>query len=85
MDAGVSAREGFPGAPPEVIAAARDTAMNPAVLTAFALAIVADGEGPAYPGIAGHEPALMRGRAAAKTIDQCVAQLRAAACHQETV
>lgn len=42
--------KGLAGAPPERIAAARDTATNPAVCEAFALAIIADGEGPAYPG-----------------------------------
>jgi FAD/FMN-containing dehydrogenase len=71
--------KGLAGAPPEALAAARDTAMNPAVLSAFALAIVAAGQGPAYPGIAGHEPDVIKGRAVAKIIDQCVAQLRAVA------
>lgn len=32
---------------------ARDTAVNPAVLDAFALAIVGDGQGPAFPGVSG--------------------------------
>src|SRR5208283_2850938 len=41
--------KGLAGAPPEAIEAAKDTAMNPAVCGAFALAIVADGQGPAYP------------------------------------
>ncbi len=71
--------KGLAGAPPDAIAAAEDTAMNPAVLTAFALAIVADGQGPAYPGIPGHEPDVVKGRAAAKAIDRCMEQLRAAA------
>ncbi|MGZ5269079.1 MAG: FAD-binding protein [Ramlibacter sp.] len=48
--------KGLAGAPPEVLAAARDTAMNPAVLDAFALVICGAGEQPAYPGVAGHEP-----------------------------
>lgn len=43
--------KGLAGAPAEAIAAARETATNPAVLDAFALAIIADGEGPAYPGM----------------------------------
>jgi len=47
------------------------------VLTAFALAIVGDAEGPAYPGIPGHEPSVDQGREAAKRIDRCVNQLRA--------
>ncbi len=58
---------------------AKDTATNPAVLTAFALAIVGDGQGPAYPGIPGHEPSVQEGRKAAQRIDRCVNQLRAVA------
>jgi hypothetical protein len=71
--------KGLGGAPPAAIAAARDTAMNPAVLTAFALAIVAEGQGPAYPGIPGHEPDVIKGRSAAKAIDRCMEQLRTVA------
>jgi FAD/FMN-containing dehydrogenase len=71
--------KGLAGAPPDVIAAVRDTAMNPAVLNAFALAIVADGQGPAYPGIPEHEPDVIRGRAAATAIARCVGELRAVA------
>ena len=48
--------KGLAGAPAEAIAAARDTATNPAVLDAFALVICAAEGPPAYPGIAGHEP-----------------------------
>ncbi len=51
--------------------------MNPSVLTAFALAIVADGQGPAYPGIAGFEPSIEEGRRAAQRIGLCADQLRA--------
>ena len=71
--------KGLAGARPEAIAAARETAMNPAVLTAFALAIVANGQGPAYPGIPGHEPELARGRASAQAIERCMERLRAVA------
>ena len=53
--------KGLAGAPPDAIAAAKDTATNPAVLTAFALAIAGDGQGPAYPGIPGHEPSVAAG------------------------
>jgi FAD/FMN-containing dehydrogenase len=49
------------------------------VLSAFALAIVADGQEPAYPGIAGHEPRVEEGRKAAERIDRCVNELRAVA------
>jgi FAD/FMN-containing dehydrogenase len=76
---GLHFNKGLAGAPPDAIAAAKDTAMNPAVLSAFALAIVADGQGPAYPGIPGHEPSVAAGRNAAARIDQCVNQLRAVA------
>jgi FAD binding domain/Berberine and berberine like len=42
--------KGLAGAPVEAIAAARDTATNPAVLDAFALAIIANGGPPPLPG-----------------------------------
>jgi hypothetical protein len=41
------------GAPASAVEATRDTAMNPKVLDAFALAIIAGGGGPAYPGMPG--------------------------------
>ena len=69
--------KGLAGAPPDALDAAKDTATNPAVLTAFALAIVADAQGPAYRGIPGFEPSLDRGRAGAARIRQCVDKLRA--------
>lgn len=68
--------KGLAGAPADAVAAARDTATNPAVLTAFALAIVA-GEGPpAYPGIPGHEPDLGAARPDARAIARAMAELR---------
>lgn len=71
--------KGLAGAPPEEIEAARDTAMNPAVLDAFALAIVA-GEGPpTFAGIQGHEPDLARGRHAADRINAAMTELLKAA------
>lgn len=69
--------KGLAGAPPEVIEAAKDTAMNPEVLSAFALAIVADGQGPAYPGLPGHEPNVAKGRKAALNVHRCMDELRA--------
>jgi FAD/FMN-containing dehydrogenase len=69
--------KGLAGAPPEALAAAKDTATNPAVLTGFALAIAANGQGPAYPGIPGHEPSVDEGRKAAQRVHQCMDQLRA--------
>jgi FAD/FMN-containing dehydrogenase len=73
--------KGLAGAPPDAIARARDTATNPAVLTAFALAISGGGGGPAYPGIPGHEPSVADGRMASQRIHQCMDQLRAVAGH----
>ncbi|HYA36118.1 MAG TPA: BBE domain-containing protein, partial [Candidatus Binataceae bacterium] len=71
--------KGLAGAPPEAIAAAKDTATNPAVLNAFALAIMGNAQGPAYPGIPGHEPSVAEGRKATQNIRQCMDQLRAVA------
>jgi FAD/FMN-containing dehydrogenase len=76
---GLHFNKGLAGAPPDAIVAAKDTAMNPAVLTAFALAIVAHGQGPAYPAIPGHEPSIEAGRKAAERIGLCMNQLRAVA------
>jgi FAD/FMN-containing dehydrogenase len=75
-EVGLHFNKGLAGAPPDAIARARDTAMNPAVLTAFALAIVADGQGPAYPGIAGHEPLVDDGRKARARVARCMNKLR---------
>ncbi len=68
--------KGLAGAPPEEVAAARDIAMNPAVLDAFALAISA-GEGPpAFPGMPGREPDVARARAESAAIGRSMAELR---------
>lgn len=67
--------KGLSGAPQAEIAAAKDTAMNPAVVKAFALAIIA-GEGePAFSGIFGHEPDLKTARNAANRINNAMAEL----------
>jgi len=68
--------KGLAGAPREAIKAASDTAMNSAVLTAFALAISADGQGPAYPGIPGHEPDIAAGRRGADRVQRSMNELR---------
>jgi FAD/FMN-containing dehydrogenase len=68
--------KGLAGAPREALEMTRDTATNPAVLTAFALAIVGDAGG-GYPGVHGHEPDIAAGRKARNEIHQCVNQLRA--------
>jgi hypothetical protein len=53
--------------------------MNPAVLTAFALAISADGQGPAYSGVSGHDPDVAAGRRGANRVHRCMNELRAVA------
>ena len=68
--------KGLAGAPAEAIEAARDTAMNPAVLDAFALIICAAEEPPAYPGIRGHEPNLSAARRHAEAIDRAMNEVR---------
>jgi FAD/FMN-containing dehydrogenase len=68
--------KGLAGAPADDVAAARDTATNPAVLDAFALAISGAEGPPAYPGIAGHEPDLVTARARAAAIDRSMRELR---------
>jgi FAD/FMN-containing dehydrogenase len=68
--------KGLAGAPAAVVDAARDTATNPAVLTAFAL-LISGAEGPpAYPGIPGREPDIATARRHAAAIDKAMAQVR---------
>jgi hypothetical protein len=67
--------KGLAGAPPDAIEAARDTATNPAVVDAFALAIVADGEG-GYPGVRGHEPDTAAARKSRSQVHSCMNELR---------
>ena len=68
--------KGLAGAPAAALAAARDTATNPAALDAFALAILGAHGGPAYPGVAGHEPDEASARSQAAAIDRGAAALR---------
>ncbi|CAB3806046.1 BBE domain-containing protein [Pararobbsia alpina] len=68
--------KGLAGAPAEAVAAARDTATNPAALDAFAL-LIAGAEGPpAYPGIQGHEPDTELARRHARSIGQAMDEVR---------
>src|SRR6185369_4911976 len=68
--------KGLAGAPPEAIAAARDTATNPAVLDAFALLICASDADPAYPGVPGHEPDVAAGRRHAAAVEAAMKEIR---------
>ncbi len=67
--------KGLAGAPAEELAAAKDTAMNPAVLDAFALAIIGAEGPPAFPGIPGHEPDVKAARRAAGRINAAMDEL----------
>ncbi len=67
--------KGLAGAPPEELVAARDTAMNPAVLDAFALAIIAAGGPPAFPGIPGHEPDIVTARRRSGEVGEAMDEL----------
>ena len=67
--------KGLAGAPAEEIAAAKDTAINPAVLDAFAWAICAGGGSPAFPGIKGHEPNVAEARRVAASVTKSMNEL----------
>ena len=68
--------KGLAGGRPDSIEAARDTATNPAVLDAFALAICAAGGAPAYPGVPEHEPDEEKARRDAGGIASATSELR---------
>lgn len=68
--------KGLAGAPDGEISAALDTATNPAVTEAFALALTGAAGPPAFPGIAGHEPDLAKARASAARVRAAMAELR---------
>jgi hypothetical protein len=68
--------KGLAGGPREAKEVTRGTVTNPAVLNAFALAIVGDAVG-GYPGVRGHEPDVAAGRKSRQEIHQCVNELRA--------
>jgi Berberine and berberine like len=70
--------KGLAGANSKAIEAARDTAMNPAVLDAFALLICAAAEPPAYPGIPGREPDLLTARHRAELIEKAMNEIKKA-------
>jgi FAD/FMN-containing dehydrogenase len=73
---GLHFNKGLAGATSAAIAAARDTATNPAVTEAFALVIIADGEAPAYPGLARPAMDLEAAHRDARAIDAATAELK---------
>jgi len=74
--------KGMAGAPPEVLAEVSHTATNPALLDAFTLAIVANGdETPAYPGFIRPPMDIAKARERAREIGRAAAELREIAPH----
>lgn len=69
-------QKGLAGGTENAIAATRGTATNPAVLNAFALAIIASEGPPAFPGLAGHEPDLTEARKNAREVVNAMDQLK---------
>ncbi len=69
--------KGLGGAPADAVTLAEDTAVNPVVLDAFALAISASGGPPAYPGVPGHEPDARAGRERARANTRAMNAMRA--------
>jgi FAD/FMN-containing dehydrogenase len=69
--------KGIAGGEPHARAACSATATNPRMVDAFALAIVAGGQAPAYPGVSGHEPDVAAGRRDAGLMRQAFAPLEA--------
>ena len=71
---GLHFNKGLAGAPAAEIAAAKDTATNPQVLDAFALAIIAGSGGPAFSGMP--DPDLAKAQRDAASIGTAMAALR---------
>ena len=68
--------KGLAGTNDADVSAAKDTAMNPAVLDAFALAIIAGGDPAAYTDLLGHPRDLAKARADAAAIGRAADALR---------
>ena len=67
--------KGLAGAPVGVLAAAKDTAMNPVVLEAFALAIIGGGGPPAFADLPGPAPDVSAARQQAGAINRAMEEL----------
>jgi FAD/FMN-containing dehydrogenase len=68
--------KGLAGTRPEEKEAAANTSINPSVLDAFALLILAGEEGPAMAGVTGHEPKLSEARDAASSMRFAMERLK---------
>jgi FAD/FMN-containing dehydrogenase len=69
--------KGLAGGAADAVGWTADTAMNPAVLDAFALVIAAAGEQAVYPGISGHEPDAAQGQQQAAAVTAAMAPVKA--------
>jgi len=69
--------KGLAGGAADAVAWTADTAMNPAVLDAFALVIAATCQQAVYPGIPGHEPNTAQGQQQAQAITAAMAPIKA--------
>ncbi|MBI3439420.1 MAG: FAD-dependent oxidoreductase, partial [Proteobacteria bacterium] len=79
MEVGIHFNKGLAGAPADVLAEARATAMNPDALDAFGLAIVAAGGPPPYLRFPGHLYDDHQARANAAAVAQAAAAIRTVA------
>jgi len=75
MDVGLHFNKGLFGAPAEALAASRDTATNPAVLDAFALAIIGNSGDPVYEGLPGAHVDEARAKDGAERVKAAYARL----------
>ena len=70
--------KGLSGAPADVLAREEETSINPLVREAATLVIIAARQSPCFPGIAGHEPDVEKGRAVTADISAAIKILREA-------
>lgn len=68
--------KGLAGASPDALAAAKQTATNPLVIDAFCLAIIANADKPAYPGLPDVNINKEAARKDARAVDRAIAELR---------
>src|SRR5450432_4000404 len=68
--------KGLAGGRPEVLLAAKNTAVHPALVNAFALVIIAAEGDPAYPGLAGHEPDMNEANRVADNITKAINEIK---------
>jgi FAD/FMN-containing dehydrogenase len=69
-------QKGLAGGSEHAVSATKDTAMNPDVLDAFALAIIGGEDPPAFPGLPGHQPDLETDRRDARQIGKAMRELK---------